>query len=251
MKTENDEIIAGQWAVLPAEVRYADIHMGAKVMYAEISALTNRYGHCFAANSYFQRLYGVGERTIQRYLTELEQGGFIQILDGNGGKGRRRIYAGINPLYKNPDKNDGVPENPDKNDGVTPPKLSPPNKEFNNKPNNSPPISPKAEKAPMPAELMKRATDYAGEDAELLARFLDFAENRRAIKKPIKTDRTLTLLLSKLNELSNGNRKRKLQLIDLAIERNWLSFFPLREEHAIRLPRESGPSYEPEVSAWQ
>ena len=103
----------------------------------------------------------------------------------------------------------------------------------------------------MPAELMKRAADYAGEDAELLARFLDFAENRRAIKKPIKTDRTLTLLLSKLNELSNGNRKRKLQLIDLAIERNWLSFFPLREEHAIRLPRESGPSYEPEVSAWQ
>ena len=112
-----------------------------------------------------------------------------------------------------------------------------------------PPISPK--KAPMPAELMRRAEDYAGDDTELLNRFLDFAENRRAIKKPIKTDRTLTLLLSKLNELSKGNRKRKLQLIDLAIERDWLSFFPLHEDHAIRLPRETAPSFEPEVSTWQ
>lgn len=111
-----------------------------------------------------------------------------------------------------------------------------------------PPISPKSEKAPMPAELIQRVTDYARGDAELEMRFIEFAENRRAIKKPIKTDRTLTLLLSKLNELSGGNRDRKIQLIDLAIERNWLSFFPLRD--AIRLPKEPPAGFEPEVSAW-
>lgn len=114
-----------------------------------------------------------------------------------------------------------------------------------------PPISPKNEKAPMPAELMKRVADYARGDTELETRFMEFAENRRAIKKPIKTDRTLTLLLSKLNELSGGNRDRKLQLIDLAVERNWLSFFPERENHAIRLPKEPPGGFEPEVKAWQ
>ena len=251
MKTENEEIIAGQWAVLPAEVRYADIHMGAKVMYAEISALTNRYGHCFAANSYFQRLYGVGERTIQRYLTELEQGGFIQILDGNGGKGRRRIYAGINPLYKNPDKNDGVTENPDKNDGETPPKLSPPNKEFNNKPNNSPPISPKAEKAPMPAELMKRAADYCGDDTELYTALIGYAETRREKKNSIDTNRMLTLLLNRLDNLSDGDRAKKIEIIDMATTAKWSSFYPLKSNERAAIRKAKAPSYEPEVSAWQ
>jgi len=222
--------------------------MGAKVMYAEISALTNRYGHCFAANSYFQRLYGVGERTIQRYLTELEQGGFICILDGNGGKGRRRIYAGINPFYRNPDKNDGVHEIPDNFDGETPPKLSPPDKVINNKPNNSPPISPKEKptKAPMSAELMGRVEQYAGADLELRDALIDFAENRKARKKPINTQRTLTLLLSRLNELSRGNRKAKLALINEAIMNDWLSFY----SHEAAEPPDRTVEAPPGVATW-
>ena len=144
-----------------------------------------------------------------------------------------------------------VPENHDKIVTETMTELSPPNNVINKKDNKEPPISPKTEKAPMPAPLMQRGEDYARGDTELLARFLDFAENRLAIKKPIKTDRTLTLLLSKLNELSKGNRDRKLELIDLAIERNWLSFFPLREDRPIRPPKTAPPSFEPEVSAWQ
>ena len=226
--------------------------MGAKVMYAEISALTNRYGHCFAANSYFQRLYGVGERTIQRYLTELEQGGFICILDGNGGKGRRRIYAGINPLYRNPDKNDGVHENPDNFDGETPPKLSPPDKVINNKPNNSPPISPKEKpaKAPLPAELMARMEQYAGADLELRDALLGFAEVRQKQKHPISTNRTLTLLLSRLNELSGDSRKAKLAIIDKATVSGWRSFYPLDGDEAP--PPGGGRTVEapPGVAAW-
>lgn len=241
---------------MPAQVRYdPKLPAGAKILYAEISSLTDARGYCFASNDYFAALYGVAGRTVQRYLDALKSGGFIRIQDGDGGTGRRKIYAGINPLFDNHDKNVMVPENHDKIVTETTTKLSPPNKVINKKDINNPPISPKAEKTPMPAALMQRVVDYARGDTELETRFVEFAENRQAIKKPIKTDRTLTLLLSKLNELSGGNRDRKMQLIDLAIERNWLSFFPLRDE--AQAPRQgrgakpAAPSYEPEVSAWQ
>jgi DNA-binding transcriptional ArsR family regulator len=109
------------WAVLPAAIRYdPEIPASAKLLYAEISSLTESRGFCYASNDYFVRLYGMAERTLQRHLKALEDAGYIRILDGNGGKARRRIFAGVNPLAGNPDKNDGVtPTNmsgsPDKN----------------------------------------------------------------------------------------------------------------------------------------
>lgn len=104
------------WAVLPAAVRYDPaITAGAKLLYAEISSLTDRRGYCYASNAYFQDLYGISEPTVQRYLRALKTGGYITIADGDGGPGRRKIYAGINPLA----------ENPVKNDGVTPSKMTP------------------------------------------------------------------------------------------------------------------------------
>ena len=105
------------WAVLPAAVRYDPaITAGAKLLYAEISSLTGSRGYCYASNAYFAGLYGITERTLQRHLKALEDAGYIRILDGNGGKARRRIFAGVNPLAGNPDKNDGV--TPTKMSGV-------------------------------------------------------------------------------------------------------------------------------------
>ena len=104
------------WAVLPAAVRYdPTITAGARLLYAEISSLTDARGYCWASNSYFQQLYGISEPTVQRYLRALKAGGYIRIQDGDGGQGRRKIYAGVNPLSGNPVKNDGV----------TPSKLTP------------------------------------------------------------------------------------------------------------------------------
>ena len=104
------------WAVLPAGIRYdPEITAGAKLLYAEISSLTDARGYCWASNGYFQKLYGISEPTVQRYLRALKAGGYIKIADGDGGQGRRKIYAGVNPLA----------ENPLKNDGVTPSKMTP------------------------------------------------------------------------------------------------------------------------------
>lgn len=106
----------GYWAVLPADVRYdPDLPPMARLLYAEISSLTDKEGFCYASNAYFLRVFEIAERTLQRHLRVLEEHGYLRIEDGDGGQGRRKIYTGINPLNGNPAKNDGV----------TPSKLSP------------------------------------------------------------------------------------------------------------------------------
>ena len=135
MRMENDNR-PGFWAVIPAVVRYdAQLPPNAKLIYAEISALTDAAGFCFASNAYFQRLFNVSERTVQNLLRALQKQGYIRIEDGNGGAGRRKIYAGINPLSGNPAENCGV----------TPQKIAGPPaencgdiKKYNKKYNNPP-----------------------------------------------------------------------------------------------------------------
>ena len=124
------------WAVLPAAVRYNDeLPPNAKLLYAEISALTDQRGYCYASNEYFMRLYNLSERTIRRLISELARLGYVSIADGDGGRERRKIYAGVNPLLGNPDKNDRVPG---QNLPGSPDKNVPHNKKDNKKANNPP-----------------------------------------------------------------------------------------------------------------
>ena len=89
----------GYWAVLPAAVRYhPDLPASAKLLYAEISSLTDARGYCFASNGYFMKIYGLSMRTITRLLQALEDAGLVRIEDDQGGKSLRKIYAGINPM---------------------------------------------------------------------------------------------------------------------------------------------------------
>lgn len=95
------------WAVLPATVRYDEnLSSSAKLLYAEISALTQKTGYCYAENSYFEQLYSLTERTIIRLIRELEAGGYIRV-DGGGTK-CRKIYAGVN-TFRDTDKNVSEP----------------------------------------------------------------------------------------------------------------------------------------------
>lgn len=117
----DEEQRPGYWAIIPAAVRYdTKVPPMARLLYAEISSLTDQRGYCYASNAYFMRLFGFAERTLQRHLRVLEERGYIWVEDGAGGAGRRKIYGGINPLANNPDKIDGVTPtkmspNPDKN----------------------------------------------------------------------------------------------------------------------------------------
>jgi hypothetical protein len=96
-KIEQTRTTPSYWAVLPSPIRYnPKLSSSAKVLYAELSSLTQSYGYCWADNEYFCRLYGITERTVIRLLGLLEETGCIRI--EGGGTTRRRIFCGINPL---------------------------------------------------------------------------------------------------------------------------------------------------------
>ena len=67
------------YSYIPAHVRYADITPNAKLLYAEITALLQMNGVCFASNNYFGKLYGKNKITISRWISELKRNGFIKV----------------------------------------------------------------------------------------------------------------------------------------------------------------------------
>ena len=75
--TENKK---SYYAVIPANIRYDEsLPPNAKLLYGEITALCNTEGYCWASNKYFAALYGVTDRTIQRWLEVLNERGYIEI----------------------------------------------------------------------------------------------------------------------------------------------------------------------------
>ena len=67
------------YAIIPAEVRYSNLKPNAKLLYGEITALSNKTGYCFASNNYFAKLYGVSKNTVSRWIADLKSLGFITI----------------------------------------------------------------------------------------------------------------------------------------------------------------------------
>ena len=67
------------YAILTADVRYSKVlKPNEKLLFAEITALTNMNGQCFATNKYFAGLYDVSIETVSRWVTNLEKQGFIK-----------------------------------------------------------------------------------------------------------------------------------------------------------------------------
>ena len=69
----------GYYAIIPADVRYSNIPASAKLLYGEITALSNQEGYCWATNNYFAKLYGVTKGTVSVWIQKLKKEGFITI----------------------------------------------------------------------------------------------------------------------------------------------------------------------------
>lgn len=68
------------YAILPANVRYdKNITPNAKLLYAEITALCNDKGYCWAGNAYFAELYGVTKTSISNWISSLQKNGYIDV----------------------------------------------------------------------------------------------------------------------------------------------------------------------------
>lgn len=125
----DNEIKKAYYAVIPAFVRYnANLSSSSKLLYGEISALCNEKGFCWAGNDYFAELYEKSDRTISRWIRELEKEGFVllnyrykegtkfiesrcitlcEMLDKNVNSVRQKCHDSMTNMSFKPDKNGG------------------------------------------------------------------------------------------------------------------------------------------------
>ncbi len=74
------EVQPNYYAVLTANVRYDNrLTDSEKLLYAEITALAESTGICWASNNYFAKLYGVSQVTISRRISKLKEFGYISV----------------------------------------------------------------------------------------------------------------------------------------------------------------------------
>lgn len=103
------------YAVIPATVRYdSRLKANEKLLYAELTALAKRDGFAWPSNQYLSDLYQVSKETVSRWLSELQDYGYIKIcIDKEAGNQRRIIvFENQEVLRKNArgiDKNIKVP----------------------------------------------------------------------------------------------------------------------------------------------
>lgn len=81
------------YAVLPACVRYDKrLKANEKLLFAELTALSQKDGYAWAGNKYLSELYGVSKETVSRWLSNLQDCGYIKInVDQDAGNSRRII----------------------------------------------------------------------------------------------------------------------------------------------------------------
>lgn len=90
----------GQWAILPARVRYdRSLPANAKLIYAEIAAKINECGYCFCYNQHFSDRFGLKPDTVSALIKKLEDAEYIRVdVDKSRvNSDRRRIFLTAKP----------------------------------------------------------------------------------------------------------------------------------------------------------
>lgn len=241
---------AALYAVIPSSVRYdPELPANAKLLYGEISALSYARGYCFAKNRYFAELYGLNVKTISALISALSDRGHIRVEVIKSDKGEvveRRIWLikprdyleggiPIIPEGVPPEIGRGYPEN---SGGGTPKIPEDDNTSNIYTRNKIPPIS--------PHEIRKRFVSFAGNNEPLLDSLLGFAEMRAKRKKPLCTERSVTLLLNKLTKLSGGDRDAMAAMLDEATEKGWSSVYL----HGTGSPPEEKKQWKESLEEW-
>lgn len=101
----NENVPSSYYAVIPAHIRYnKELKFGERLMYAEITALSNKEGYCYAKNKYFADLYDVSQSTISRWISHLAELNSIEVQIIRNDKKEiieRRIYINDTPYMQN------------------------------------------------------------------------------------------------------------------------------------------------------
>lgn len=81
------------------------------------------------------------------------------------------------------------------------------------------------------------------EHEEVVTAWREYTEMRKKIKKPITTDRTKTMAINKLMELSGGKPEEAVKVLNQSVDHCWVGLFAIKEDWK---PRErQRQAYEP------
>ncbi|QDW82745.1 alpha/beta hydrolase [Staphylococcus chromogenes] len=101
------------YSIITANVRYDNrLTDSEKLLFAEITSLSNKYGYCTASNGYFAKLYEVTKVTVSRRIANLKECGYLQveiIREGNEIK-QRKMYP-LTEIIRPINTNDNTPIN--------------------------------------------------------------------------------------------------------------------------------------------
>jgi len=126
VQKSEQEMQKSYYAIIPANVRYdKNLPPNAKLLYGEITALSNEKGYCWASNTYFSKLYGTSKVTVSRWIKALSDGGYIttKLVYKQGTKEIESRHIWITPT---------IPEGINKNDNTYYQKVNDPiNKNVN------------------------------------------------------------------------------------------------------------------------
>lgn len=206
------------YAIIPANVRYdKGLRANEKLLYGEITALSNATGECWASNNYFADLYQVTPQAVSGWIRDLKNKGYIDVeivyKDGTKEIQKRIIkIVSINDC-------EGINKNLiGINKGLTGinEKLIPINQKF--KDNNTSNNIKKNNK-----NIIYTYTD----NSELIEALQDFEKMRKSIKKPL-TERAWKIIFSKLDSIS-PDITIKIAVLNQSIEHSWQSVYPLKE----------------------
>ncbi|WP_099336461.1 helix-turn-helix domain-containing protein [Clostridium cadaveris] len=213
------------YAIIPANVRYDEnLKDKAKLLYGEITALTNDKGFCWASNSYFAELYKVTKETISRLIKNLVDAGYITIelvYEGKEILGRKIYIESSIPIDKNINTpiDEKINTYCQKNQNPIDEKV---------KDNNT--INNKKEKRK--TEFDEVINSYT-ENQDLKNAIYEFIKYRKSVKATLTT-LALKKNLNKLNNISSSD-KEKIAILENSIMNGWKGIFPLNESEKPRI----------------
>lgn len=235
-------------AYIPSPVLHHDtLSANAKLFYAEITALSNRFGYCFASNAYLAEQFKMSERTVSRLISELEALHFITVkIVKNGQTGAvlgRRIYPDIVSPELIPEGDFVIIDHTTKLSAPVDKIVDTPltnlstgyfiNNKINNIYTGAQEEEPKTErKAPdeaaraFLAEWVKETFPENGE--QLLDCFFAFCDMRKAKGAPMRTEGAAKRCVKRLMGMAEKNPAVMCEILDQSIRNGWTDVYPLR-----------------------
>ncbi|PCF86366.1 helix-turn-helix domain-containing protein [Staphylococcus intermedius] len=101
------------YSIITANVRYDNrLTDSEKLLFAEITSLSNKHGYCTASNGYFAKLYEVTKVTISRRIANLKECGYLQVeIIRNGNEIKQRKLYPLTEMIRPINANDNTPIN--------------------------------------------------------------------------------------------------------------------------------------------